>query len=299
MPATLAISALRVASATRKLANAWAVSITGSAPRAASLLGQLGVLRGRLHGGVELRHQLRRHALRAPQRIPEHEGEARESGLGDGRHRRQLRGTPLGHHGEGAQAARLDLLERAAERGDHERRLPSQDIGERRCRAAVGDDNCLDADAVVEARGGEVPHRAEARVRVRVLVRVGLHLGRERRKIAGRLGRMADEHQGRGGQPRDGREVRDRVVGDPPHDVLRHEVDVGVGEQRSAVGRRPRHLGGAQRVAGTWAVLHDPALAERVLHAVGKQPADDIDIAAGCSGNDQAHVAALLGECRP
>src|SRR5262245_62180435 len=37
MPATLAISALRVASAARKAANVGAVSITGSAPSAASL----------------------------------------------------------------------------------------------------------------------------------------------------------------------------------------------------------------------------------------------------------------------
>ena len=127
-----------------------------------------------------------------------------------------------------------------------------------------------------------------------MLVGGGLHLGGESLEVGGGLAGVADEHHGRGGQPRNGREVRDGVIRHLLHDVLRHEMDVGIGQKRRAIGRGTRDLGGAQRVVGARAVLDHPSLAERVLETVRVEPANGIDGAAGCSGNDKADIAALL-----
>ena len=139
-----------------------------------------------------------------------------------------------------------------------------------------------------------MPHRTEARVRIRVLVAGRLHLSGESPEVGGGLAGVADEHHGRGGQPRNGREVRDGVIRHLLHDVLGHEMDVGIGQQRRPVGRGTCDLGCAQRVVGARAVLDYPRLAERVLETVRVEPADGIDGAAGRRWNDKAHIAALL-----
>ncbi len=298
MPATLAISALRVDFGGEEARESGGCLGHRLGAQRTQPLDQLGVLGGCLHGGIELGHEVGRHALGAPQGVPQHEVESRESRLGGRRHRRQLRGALLGHHREGAQGPSLHLLQGAAERGDHQRGLAADDVGEGGRRAAVGDDDRLDADAIVETHAGEVAHRAEPGVGVGVLVGGGLHLGGKRLEVGGGLGGVADEQHGRGGQPRDGREVRHRVVGHLAHDVPCHEMDVGIGQKCGAVGCGTRHLGGAQRVVGAGAVFHHPRLAERVLEAIGVEPADDIDVAAGRRWNDQADIAALLSGCR-
>ena len=75
-------------------------------------------------------------------------------------------------------------------------------------------------------------------------------------------------------------------------------MDVGIGQKRRAIGRGTRHFGGAQRVAGARAGFDHPSLAERVLEAVCVEPANGIDGAPGCSGNDQADISTLLTERR-
>ena len=75
-------------------------------------------------------------------------------------------------------------------------------------------------------------------------------------------------------------------------------MDVGIGEKRRTIRSGARHFGSAQRVVGAGAIFHDPGLAEDIPEAFGEQPADGIDVAAGCGGNDQADVAALLSTMR-
>ena len=77
-------------------------------------------------------------------------------------HGGQLRRALLRHDRKGAQTACLDLPQSAAQRGDHQCCLSADDIREGRRRAAVGDEDRLDANTVVEARAGEVPHRAKS-----------------------------------------------------------------------------------------------------------------------------------------
>ena len=91
MPAILAISALRVDFSGEEAREVGGCLGHWLSPERRQLLDELGMLRGGLHGSIDLCHQVGRHALRAPQSVPEHEVQSWKPCFGDRRYVRQLR----------------------------------------------------------------------------------------------------------------------------------------------------------------------------------------------------------------
>jgi hypothetical protein len=99
-------------------------------------------------------------------------------------------------------------------------------------------------------------------------------------------------HQRRGAEPRDRREVAQRIVGQLPEGGGIHRQLGGVGHQQHvAVGLRLHHrLGGDDRRRTRPVLDHDrlpPALAERLRH----QPRHQVGAAAGRVADQDAHRA--------
>ena len=100
---------------------------------------------------------------------------------------------------------------------------------------------------------------------------------------------MHREQHGRGGEQRDGREIRREVV--PRLRVQAHVDGVGVGAEhdRVAVGRGARRLLGADIAARPGAVVDHDLLPEDFREALPDDARDDVAVAAGRVGHDEAH----------
>ena len=88
---------------------------------------------------------------------------------------------------------------------------------------------------------------------------------------------------------RDRREIFQRIVAELRlHERVDRQRTVRGDQQRVAVGRRPCHGLGADAAAGAATVVDHHGLAEGVRYAVADDAADDVGIAAGGEGHDQA-----------
>ena len=111
-------------------------------------------------------------------------------------------------------------------------------------------------------------------------------------QVAARRRRRRGPDEGHVDRDRNAGEVRVDVVGGAVGERGGHrgdrEGDV-VDQERVAVGRRARHLGGGDGAAGAGAVLHQHRLAHRLAHALPDQARDDVGGAAGRERHQDAH----------
>ena len=137
---------------------------------------------------------------------------------------------------------------------------------------------------------GEVPVRSHAGRRVADRARLLLRKLDEAGDVGDVERRMRADEREAFDEVRDRREVLDRVVRQLAIDVGQDRVRAGrVEQQRVAVRRRLRDELRADAAAGAGAVLDDERLAELRAHAVGENPRDAVDAAAGRERNDDAH----------
>ena len=139
----------------------------------------------------------------------------------------------------------------------------------------------FEAGELLEQFAGEVAHRAGAGRAVGQLARIGLGVGDELLERLRRHRGVNDDRGGRDREQRDRHKVLDRIVRHLRHGHRVEHHRAGAAEnERVAVGRRARDLGGRDGAGGAALVL-DVDGAEQVLHPVGPLPADHVVHAAG------------------
>ena len=99
---------------------------------------------------------------------------------------------------------------------------------------------------------------------------------------------------------RDRRKILDRVVFQVGVDErIDRERAIGSDQQSVAVGGRLGHELGADAAPRAAAIFDDHGLPQRLADLLADQPSDDVRIAAGGEGNDQADGAIRVGRKRP
>ena len=188
------------------------------------------------------------------------------------------------------------MRQRRRQADQAERDLAADQIGDQLAAAAVR--HVLDvepAGLLLEQLAGEVLRRGGARRAEGELA--GLALG-ELDQLLQRIGlqrRVRDDQVRAEDRVGDRRKVLDRIMVELGVHRRRDHVDVGVHEQRVAVGRGARHVVGADQAAAAGAVLHDH-LVERVRHDRGHRARGQVHRAAGGERDDQIDRLALERE---
>ncbi len=219
-------------------------------------------------------------------------GAAHEVGqprLRRGRHVGTRLAALVGHDDDGIELAGLDLLQRRAERIEHEGHAAAHQVLQRRPRAAIGHMRGLDAGARLEQLAGQMVGRAVARRGVARLAFLGLQLGDQLGQRARLLGRDQQHHRHEAGQ-RHQLEILQRIVGKL---VVERDVDAvrrgGAEQQRVTVGLRLGDLLGADRAAGAALVLDHDLLAELFRQRHRQDAREDVGRAARRERHDELH----------
>ena len=213
---------------------------------------------------------------------------AGQRGLGDGRQVGQQRRARRAGDGERAHLALLDQRDRGRQRGEIDRDVPADQVGQRRRRTLVGNVGQLHARHRGEQFGAEMDAAADARGRIIQLA--GIALG-ERDQLGDRFRRNGGVHQHdqRAGRDQaDRREILARVVADIRIERRIDRVRAGAAEaERVAVGRGLRDLARRDRAARAALVLDHDLLAERLAHLLGDDARHHVVAAAGRIRDDQ------------
>jgi hypothetical protein len=215
--------------------------------------------------------------------------------LSHGRHvGKKLRALFAGD-GKRAHGAFLDVLHGGLRRAETDWRMSGDDRRHRRPAAAKGHVNEVEAERQAELFAGEMCLRAGTRRTEAVFAGIGSD---ERDELVERLcrhGGIDGEHGRRGDGERDRLEVVDRVVGQAREqrriDHMRAERE----EDGVAVGRRFRHLGGADVSRRAGDVLDIELLAELLRELLRHQPPESVGHPAGRKRHHGAHWPIWIG----
>ena len=162
---------------------------------------------------VELRNDRRRRPGRRHDRDPGIGLITADAGLVHGRNvRHGVDPAGSGHRKRPQPAVADQLVRRAADVGEHHLHVAGDDVLHRRAAAAVADILDVEAGHGAEQLGVHMMLRADAAGRI-VESRIGLQVADQ---VGDRMDRhrgMHDQHEGRGRDQRDRREVRHRIIG--------------------------------------------------------------------------------------
>ena len=179
--------------------------------------------------------------------------------------------------------------------GEEDLHLPTEQIGERGCYAAIGHVHHVDAGHHLEQFGGDVGDAADAARTVGELARIGLGIGDELGKRLGRNRWMDHHDKGAADEARDRRDVANEIEIEL---VVKRRIDRvrrTDQEERVAVRRRTHDRLGGDIAAGARPVLDDEWLAEPLRQPLTDQAREDVVRAAGGKADDDAHRPRRIG----
>ncbi len=167
--------------------------------------------------------------------------------------------------------------------------LPGDEIRDRGARAAIRHRHQVDAGCLTQLLARKMHRRAEPRQCIGhagFLLRQRDKLLRARRRHR----RMHDEHQRRGGDQRDRREILARVVGQLRPEQAGIDREGAVDQPDGvAVGRRGRDRLRADLARPAAAIVDHEALLELLLESGRKQARQDVGRTARRIGHDDTH----------
>jgi beta-mannosidase len=258
----------------------------------------LGIREGRVHHAIDLLHDVCRRALGHEDAVPPARFVAGYE-LSDGGQVRKSVGAGGGRHSQGAELARLDVLDRRGQGLECDLHLPAEKIGEGLRAALVGNVDEGGAGHRLEELAGEMLRGAVAGRALVDLVRVRFRIGDEFRDRARRKGRRHRHDVGKPGDAGDGCQVRDEVEGELVVERGIDRVHRAAHQQRVAVRGRAHHRLGREVAARAGAVLHEHRLVELIRHPLRDEPRHDVEVASaakptrirtGRAGQDCAHA---------
>ena len=172
---------------------------------------------------------------------------------------------------------------------------PADQVLHRRPGAAIRHVLGIGAHRLVEHDAAEMRGRADAGRAVVQLARIGLGIGDELLERVGRKFLAHDHDQRNFGDQRHRREIVQRIV----QRLVAIELRIGVGgdgaeQRRVAVRRGLGDALAAQRPAAAADIFHHHALAEDRAHALGHDPGEHVDRAAGRGRHHHADRAARI-----